>query len=215
MEGTRRVEIAWITMGFFLWSLRGTQGVRLAMDREECLSHDVKYEGDTVHVSFVVLKAESPWHFSDEGVDLVIKGPSGDQIHHFRNEISEKYEFVVNKKGVYSFCFYNKSPYPETVDFDIKVGHFAVSANNQLAKDEHFAPLMEQISKLEEALYYIQFEQHWMEALTDRQAIVNDIIGRRAIHKAMVESAALVGASILQVYLLKRLFERKFGTPRV
>ena len=36
---------------------------------------------------------------------------------------------------------------------------------------EHFQPLLEQISKLEEALYNIQFEQHWLEAQTDRQAI--------------------------------------------
>lgn len=32
---------------------------------------------------------------------------------------------------------------------------------------------MDQISKLEEALYNIQFEQHWLEAQTDRQAIGN------------------------------------------
>lgn len=31
------------------------------------------------------------------------------------------------------------------------------------------------------------------------------------MHKALGESAALIGASILQVYLLKRLFERKIG----
>ena len=36
---------------------------------------------------------------------------------------------------------------------------------------EHFAPLFEQIAKLDEALYNIQFEQHWLEAQTDRQAI--------------------------------------------
>lgn len=35
---------------------------------------------------------------------------------------------------------------------------------------EHFNPLLEQISKLEEALYNIQFEQHWLEAQTERQA---------------------------------------------
>lgn len=44
---------------------------------------------------------------------------------------------------------------------------------------------------------------------------VNDNMGRRAMHKAMFESAALIGASVLQVYLLKRLFERKLGTSRV
>lgn len=36
---------------------------------------------------------------------------------------------------------------------------------------EHFKPVLEQISKLEEALYNIQFEQDWLEAQTDRQAI--------------------------------------------
>ncbi|BAF25531.2 Os09g0507600 [Oryza sativa Japonica Group] len=36
---------------------------------------------------------------------------------------------------------------------------------------EHFSALFEQIAKLDEALYNIQFEQHWLEAQTDRQAI--------------------------------------------
>jgi len=44
---------------------------------------------------------------------------------------------------------------------------------------------------------------------------VNEKMGRRAVHKALIESAALVGASVLQVYLLQRLFERKLGTSRV
>jgi hypothetical protein len=44
---------------------------------------------------------------------------------------------------------------------------------------------------------------------------VNEGMGKRAVHKAFFESAALIGASILQVYLLRRLFERKLGTSRV
>ncbi|KAF9666546.1 hypothetical protein SADUNF_Sadunf16G0240200 [Salix dunnii] len=188
-------------------------GIRFVIDREECFSHDVKYEGDTVHVSFVVVKVDSSWHYSDDGVDLVVKGPSGDQIHDFRDKISEKIDFVAHQKGVHRFCFTNKSPYHETIDFDVHVGHF--SYYDEHAKDEHFQPLMEQISKLEEALYNIQFEQHWLEAQTDRQAIINDAMSRRTIHKALFESAALVGASILQVYLLRRLFERKLGMTRV
>lgn len=193
--------------------VREGEGIRFVIDREECLSHNVEYEGDTVHVSFVVIKTDSPWHYSDDGVDLVIKGPTGEQIHDLRGKTSEKYEFVAQRKGLYRFCFSNKSPYHETVDFDVQVGHF--SFYDQHAKDEHFKPLLEQISKLEEALYNIQFEQHWLEAETDRQAIVNEGMSRRAIHKAIFESAALVGASVLQVYLLQRLFERKLGTSRV
>jgi hypothetical protein len=55
---------------------------------------------------------------------------------------------------------------------------FLNSSNKQHATDsfhltnaEHFSPLFEQIAKLDEALYNIQFEQHWLEAQTDRQAI--------------------------------------------
>ncbi|CAJ2633560.1 transmembrane emp24 domain-containing protein p24beta2-like [Trifolium pratense] len=193
--------------------LKETEGIRFVIDRDECFSHDVKYEGDTVHVSFVVIKADSPWHYGNEGVDLVVKGPAGEQIQDYRDKTGEKFEFVAHKSGVHKFCFTNKSPYHETIDFDVHVGHF--SYFEQHAKDEHFNPLLEQIAKLEEALYNIQFEQHWLEAQTDRQAIVNDGMSRRAIHKAIFESAALIGASALQVYLLRRLFERKLGTSRV
>ncbi|XP_059661270.1 transmembrane emp24 domain-containing protein p24beta2-like [Cornus florida] len=202
-----------ILMVLILSIIRGAVGVRFVIDREECFSHNAKYEGDIVHVSFVVIKSNMLWHQSDDGVDLVIKGPSGEQIHDFRDKTSEKYEFMVQKNGLYQLCFTNKSPYSETIDFDIHISHF--SYHDQHAKDEHFDPLLEQISKLEDALYNIQFEQHWLEAQTDRQAIVNEGMSQRAIQKAMFEAAALIGASVLQVYLLKRLFERKLGTSRV
>jgi p24 family protein beta-1 len=44
---------------------------------------------------------------------------------------------------------------------------------------------------------------------------VNENMSRRAVHKALFESAALIVASVIQVYLLRRLFERKLGTSRV
>jgi hypothetical protein len=53
--------------------LRCAVAIRFVMDREECFSHNVDYEGDTVHVSFVVIKAETPWHYSEDGVDLVVR----------------------------------------------------------------------------------------------------------------------------------------------
>lgn len=142
-----------------------------------------------------------------------MKGPEGEQIHDSRDQISEKFDFSAHKKGPFSFCFTNKSPYHETIDFDVQVGHFTYY--DQHAKDEHVKPLIEQIEKLGESLYNIQFEQHWLEAQTDRQALVNEAMGKRAIHKAIMESLALVGASVLQIYLLRRLFEKKLGTSRV
>lgn len=62
-----------------------------------------------------------------------MKGPGGEQIQDFRDRISEKFEFVASHKGVHRFCFTNKSPYHETIDFDVHVSHF--SYYEQHAKD--------------------------------------------------------------------------------
>jgi hypothetical protein len=40
--------------------LKETEEIRFVIDKDECFSHDVKYEGDTVHVSFVLIKTDSP-----------------------------------------------------------------------------------------------------------------------------------------------------------
>ncbi|XP_006346126.1 cellulose synthase-like protein E1 [Solanum tuberosum] len=201
-----------VTILVVAWRSGGVYGIRFVIDREECFSHKVQM-GESVHFSFVVIKSEGSWHYSEEGVDLVVKGPSGEQLHDFRDKISEKTEFVAHQEGVYHFCFTNKSPYHETIDFDLHAAHF--SYHDEHAKDEHFKPLFEHIGQLEEALYNIQFEQHWLEAQTDRQAIVNEIMSKRAVYKALLESSALIGVSVLQVYLLKHLFERKLGQSRV
>ena len=156
-------------------------GIRFVIDREECFSHKAEY-GSTVRFSFVVIKVEGSWHYNEDGVDLVVKGPKGEQVQDFHDKTSDKSDFVAHNEGLYRFCFTNKSPYHETIDFDVHSSHFYNDAEH--AKDDHFKPILEQISKLEDALYNIQFEQHWLEAETDRQASINEGMSKRAMHKA-------------------------------
>lgn len=63
----------WILISLLVvaWSSRGALGIRFVIDREECFSHKVEM-GETVHFSFVVIKSEGSWHYSEEGVDLVV-----------------------------------------------------------------------------------------------------------------------------------------------
>lgn len=65
--------------------------------------------------------------------EIQIKGPSGEHLHDFRDKTSEKHDFIAHNKGLHRFCFTNKSPYHETIDFDVHVGHF--SYHEQHAKD--------------------------------------------------------------------------------
>lgn len=62
-----------------------------------------------------------------------MKGPSGEQIHDLRDKISEKSEFTSHHEGIYRFCFTNKSPYHETIDFDLHAAHFVY--HDEHAKD--------------------------------------------------------------------------------
>ncbi|KAL0399108.1 UNVERIFIED_CONTAM: Transmembrane emp24 domain-containing protein p24beta2 [Sesamum radiatum] len=207
-----RLSVTAVAVMVILSSFGGAVGIRFVVNKEECLSHKVEH-GSTVHYSFVVIKSEGSWHYSEDGVDLVVKGPNGEQIHDIHDKISDKHDFVAYHEGIYRFCFTNKSPYHETIDFDMHAGHFLY--HDEHAKEEHFKPLFEHIGKLEEALYNIQFEQHWLAAQTDRQSNVNEKMSRGAIQKALFESAALILASGLQVYILRHLFERKLGASRV
>ncbi|KAG8387174.1 hypothetical protein BUALT_Bualt03G0225900 [Buddleja alternifolia] len=206
------IKLQYLMLLCLILQLKQGFGIRFVIDREECLSHNVEYEGDIVHVSFVIVKSGVSWHYGDEGVDLVIKGPTDEQIHDFHDKISGIYEFIAQQRGVYRFCFMDMYGLHETVDFDVHVSHYM--SYDPHARDEHFNPMLDQITKLEEALYSIQFEQHWLEAQTVSQALANEVMSQKAIYKAIFESIALVGASFLQVFLLQRLLDRKLGTYR-
>ncbi|CAM8993962.1 unnamed protein product [Rhodiola kirilowii] len=182
--------------------------IRFVIDREECLSHNVEYEGDTVHVSFVVIKATLLGITATMALTSSLRGLGETRFMISETRPVRSMSLLFTRKASTAFALPTN-----LLNFDVQVGHFAYY--DQHAKDEHFTPLMEQISKLEEALYNIQFEQHWLEAQTDRQAIVNEGMSKKAVHKAIFESLALIGASFLQVYLLRRLFERKLGMSRV
>jgi len=65
--------VLWMMLLVMSLRLRGAVALRFVIDREECFSHKVQYEGDTVHFSFVVIKSDGTWHSEDEGfVDLVV-----------------------------------------------------------------------------------------------------------------------------------------------
>ncbi|KAL0306239.1 UNVERIFIED_CONTAM: Transmembrane emp24 domain-containing protein p24beta2 [Sesamum radiatum] len=186
-----RLSVTTVAVMVILSSFGGAFGVRFVINREECFSHKVEY-GNTVHFSFVVIKSEGSWHYSEDGVDLVVKGPNGEQIHDIRDKISDKHNFVAYHQGIYGFVSLTSPPIMKLLTLTCMLD-ISYTMMNMLK----------------------MFEQHWLAAQTDRQANVNEKMSRGAIQKALFESAALILASGLQVYILRHLFERKLGASRV
>jgi hypothetical protein len=191
-------------------SMAPVHAIYFVLDKQECFQKYVENEYDKVYVSYVIVKVDTPWSFSRVGVDFTVEGPHGQRYYSSNKKDSAKVDFTAPRKGYYKFCFVNQSPMQDTIDFDVYVGH-PPKTDEDLAKDEHLSPVMEQLTRLEQALYSVRFEQHWLSAQTAHQAIVNQAMGKRIIYKVVVESAGMIGASFLQVYLLRLLFERKLG----
>lgn len=210
-----RRSAGWVLLvGMWLVLAWQAQGIRFGINKEECLHHDVPYDGDQVSVSYVVISSDGNWGFDHTatGIDLIVEGPGGHQVHTSKDKVEEKFDFIATRRGLYKFCFFNRHSNHEHVDFDVQTGYHIQS----VAKDEHIDPLMTQIERLEGSLYSIKFEQHWLIAQTDRQEIANHAMNKRFMYKAVLEAACLVGCSLLQVVLLRRLFERKSAqTSRV
>lgn len=72
MGGVRSLGLGAFLVLCLMSLLRNAVAIRFVIDREECFSHNVDYDGDTVQVSFVVIKADTPWHYTEDGVDLVV-----------------------------------------------------------------------------------------------------------------------------------------------
>jgi hypothetical protein len=69
--GPHNVVIAFSIL--LLSNINAVFGIRFVIDREECFSHNVQYEGDTVHASFVVISTtESTWPLTQEGLDVTV-----------------------------------------------------------------------------------------------------------------------------------------------
>lgn len=179
---------------------------------QECVYEEVDYEGDTVSGSFVVIDHGLAW--ADEpGVELVVTSPIGAKVIGITAKEGEKFEFVAHQRGMYKFCFNNPGPTPETISFYIHVGH--IYGLMDLAKDEHLKPLNVNIARVREALAAVSGELIYLKARDRRHRITNESTQRRLISYTVGEYICLIGVSLGQVYLIRKLFDKRLGYNRV
>eukprot|EP00245_Coleochaete_scutata_P003684 TRINITY_DN15516_c0_g1_i1.p1 TRINITY_DN15516_c0_g1~~TRINITY_DN15516_c0_g1_i1.p1 ORF type:complete len:215 (+),score=35.92 TRINITY_DN15516_c0_g1_i1:113-757(+) len=214
MVGLSRV-IAFLSLVFLAtYDCQQVAGIMITVHRQECLTEEVKYQGDAVVGSFVVYDMEDEsWSGPPPGMDFYITGPDGHRAWSSMHKMEDKFSFLAGKAGLYRFCFNNHAHVPESVVFDVHVGH--VTGPEDVAKEEKLSPLTVKLDKIREAVYSISADQHYLRARQLRHKKTMESTRRRVIWYAMLEAATLIGASLLQVYVLRRLFEKRIGYNRV
>jgi hypothetical protein len=98
---------------------------------------------------------------------------------------------------------------PKEVDVEISVSQANGAGDTELAKKEHLDPLEQQILQLSAAMSAVHNEQKYMKMREARHRATNDSTNSRVLWWSFFEAVMLIGASLFQVYYLRRFFEDK------
>ncbi|PQQ15398.1 transmembrane emp24 domain-containing protein p24beta3 [Prunus yedoensis var. nudiflora] len=205
---------ALMLMGLLLVTFVGKiASLSVTVNDIECVYEYVLYEDDTVSGNFVVVDHDIFWGSDHPGLDLIVTSPGGNTVHTSKGTSGDKFEFKAPRSGMYKFCFHNPYSTPETVSFNIHVGH--IPNEHNIAKDEHLDPINVKIAELREALESVTLEQKYLKARDVRHRHTNESTRRRVVMYTVGEYIALAAASALQVVYIRKLFSKSVGYNRV
>eukprot|EP00897_Mesotaenium_endlicherianum_P005232 jgi/Mesen1/4737/ME000241S03783 len=147
-----------------------------------------------------------------------VTGPDGRQVYSAHRQAEDEFQIRGAGRGVYTFCLLNYANAPETVDLHIWVQPdpplLATMADvlipRELAKDGPVEDALRALAGLQEQLGQIEVDQHYFRARYARRRLVAESTSRRLVCFALLEVAVLVGASVTQVVILRRMFERRY-----
>ncbi|KAG0467774.1 hypothetical protein HPP92_017102 [Vanilla planifolia] len=216
MERTKGLIVSAVTLlflGLLLSFPLCLSGLAVTVHDVECVYEFVLYDGDTITGNFVAVDHDIFWGSDHPGVDLIVSSPRGDTVHTSKGTSGDKFVFKAPSSGVYKFCFHNPTKIPETISFNIHVGH--IPSEQHLAKNEHLDPVNVKIAELREALESVTLEQRYLKAREARHRLTNESTRRRLIFYTVIEYLVLMLASGLQVWYIRRLFSKSVGYNRV
>eukprot|EP01108_Squamamoeba_japonica_P004109 TRINITY_DN32_c0_g1_i2.p2 TRINITY_DN32_c0_g1~~TRINITY_DN32_c0_g1_i2.p2 ORF type:complete len:216 (-),score=59.53 TRINITY_DN32_c0_g1_i2:36-683(-) len=157
-------------------------------------------------------------------VNIAITGPNGESHFnelYFEGRGTPGYKtFTAQTSGRHSFCFDNEMSRwtPKVVTFELKQDNKPAPVETKadlppgaenLAKQEHITPLQESISKISGALSRIESEQSYYRKREHRHRNTAEQTCERVQWWSIYETSAIVLISVLQVFVLRRWFDKR------
>ncbi|KAG8995021.1 hypothetical protein FRB94_009495 [Tulasnella sp. JGI-2019a] len=143
-------------------------------------------------------------------IDFEVTSPVGKVVLAGQKEKQGDYIFTANQPGEYSFCFENDMTTltEKLVDFDIMVEseprREAPAKQGQIA--EKTSALEESIYKLKNQLTGIQRTQKYFHTRESRGMSIVKETASRMFWYGVLESAAIIGMAVFQVYIVQMFF---------
>ncbi|KAG8981779.1 hypothetical protein FRB95_012148 [Tulasnella sp. JGI-2019a] len=169
-----------------------------------CFHADADKAGEKIGFYFAV---QSGGTFE---IDFEVTSPVGKVVLAGQKEKQGDYIFTANQPGEYSFCFENDMTTltEKLVDFDIMVEseprREAPAKQGQIA--EKTSALEESIYKLKNQLTGIQRTQKYFHTRESRGMSIVKETASRMFWYGVLESAAIIGMAVFQVYIVQMFF---------
>jgi len=178
----------------------------IAANERLCFFADVDKAGEKIGFYFAVQSGGSfdiNWDIKDPNEKLLLDGA---------RERSGDYVLTANTVGEYSFCFQNdmSTLTEKLVDFDIMVEseprREASARPGQIA--DHTSALEESIVRLTGLLHNIKRTQRYFHTRENRGFSIVKSTQSKIFWYGVLESLAIIGMAIFQVYILQTFFTR-------
>ena len=182
--------------------------VAIAPDGRECVTVHATRVADTFSGFLTASSPDLDPRSYYGAFDLVVIDDE-DNVAFQKNRVNDhKFEFESERAGAHEFCIHNRDHATRTVVYDVLVGHHFA----------HDAATRETVTDLEAAIISLKYITNEVRAEMeyqkerDRHHRANaDSIAAKVTGYALLQAAALVGASAWNVAFVKGLFESKFG----
>eukprot|EP00906_Rhabdomonas_costata_P013559 RCo019454 len=194
--------IALLLVTSFCFCLGGFLTVKVDAHEEECFYDDVQYSGQKVFFAYQVSQGGSL------DVDVAIYNKNDDLVFDSVRESEGRVLFVAYLTGQYRFCFSNQmsSLTTKSVSFNIVIGD---PMEQKPKKLDVTAAVDRSILRITEALTEIRQEQTHLRIRERVHRDTAESTNDRVMWGSIIQGAAMVGMSVLQIMYLKRCFEKR------
>eukprot|EP01121_Diplochlamys_sp_Union-15-3_P002065 TRINITY_DN11793_c0_g1_i1.p1 TRINITY_DN11793_c0_g1~~TRINITY_DN11793_c0_g1_i1.p1 ORF type:complete len:200 (-),score=32.50 TRINITY_DN11793_c0_g1_i1:95-694(-) len=143
-------------------------------------------------------------------IDVIVYSPDGKVISTSVRETEAKFGFNAEMEGRYRVCFSNRMSTltTKTVSLELSADDL-VKDDDAFAKEEQLDPLVHLSRQIVDSLASLQTEQKHSRNRDIAHQNTNELTNSRVLWWSIFEALTLIGASLFQVYYLRRYFEDK------
>ncbi|KAL8252708.1 hypothetical protein R6Q59_036401 [Mikania micrantha] len=208
----------WRALIVFIWwfatCTTTTQALWLDLPNSgtKCVSEDI-HNNVVVLADYSLISNQEDSHLHPSAtISVKVTSPYGNNLHHNENTTHGQFAFTTSESGNYLACFWvdgnNHAGNRLTVSLDWRIG-IAAKDWDSVAKKEKIEGVEFELTKLEGSVEAIHENLIYLKNREAEMREVSEKTNARVAWFSIMSLGVCIGASVLQVWYLKRFFHKK------